>query len=118
LEDHLLRHQLADLFLDTFPYNAHTTASDSLWAGLPVLTYMGETFSSRVAASMLYASDMGELVVENLVNYEELALKIAKQSDYLNTLKSKLQKNKKQLAVFDTQRYTENLEKQLLRLVK
>ena len=118
LEDHLLRHQLADLFLDTFPYNAHTTASDSLWAGLPVLTYMGETFSSRVAASMIYASEMGELVVDSLVKYEELALKIAKQSDYLNSLKSKLQKNKKQLAVFDTKQYTENLEKQLLRLVK
>jgi len=116
LEDHLARHQLADLFLDTYPYNAHTTASDALWAGLPVLTYIGNTFASRVAASMLYAAEMDELVVDNLVRYEELALKIAKHANYSKSLKSKLKKNKIKSAVFNTKQYTESLEKEFLTL--
>jgi predicted O-linked N-acetylglucosamine transferase (SPINDLY family) len=77
LDAHLARHRLADLFLDTLPYNAHTTASDALWAGLPVLTCMGSAFPGRVAASLLYAADLPELVTKTLEEYEALALRLA-----------------------------------------
>jgi predicted O-linked N-acetylglucosamine transferase (SPINDLY family) len=77
-EDHLTRHRLADLFLDTLPYNAHTTASDALWMGLPVLTCPGTTFAGRVAASLLSAADLEELIEPSLEDYESTALKLAK----------------------------------------
>ena len=76
---HLARQRCADLFLDTLPYNAHTTASDALWAGLPVVTCRGRTFAGRVAASVLAAIDLPELVTESLVDYEALALKLARE---------------------------------------
>jgi predicted O-linked N-acetylglucosamine transferase (SPINDLY family) len=79
LEDHLARHRLADLFLDTLPYNAHTTASDALWAGLPVLTCVGSTFAGRVAASLLNAIGLPELITNSLDDYETLALGLAPQ---------------------------------------
>ena len=78
LEDHLARHRLADLFLDTLPYNAHTTASDALWVGLPVLTCMGNAFAGRVAASLLNAIGLPELVTHSIEDYEALALRLAK----------------------------------------
>lgn len=118
LEDHLARHQLADLFLDTLPYNAHTTASDALYSGLPVLTCIGNTFAGRVAASLLCAVGMDELVTNSLVEYEGLALKIAKEPKYLADIKSKLEKNKKKLSIFDTKKYTDNLERAYLQMVK
>src|SRR3954454_21102221 len=71
--EHLGRHRLADLFLDTLPYNAHTTASDALWAGLPVLTCTGDTFAGRVAGSLLRAAGLGELITTSLEEYEALA---------------------------------------------
>ena len=77
LDEHLARHRLADLFLDTLPYNAHTTASDALWAGLPVLTCRGTTFAGRVAASLLRAIGLPELITESLPAYEALALQLA-----------------------------------------
>ena len=77
LADHLARHRLADLFLDTLPYNAHTTASDALWAGLPVVTCQGNAFAGRVAASLLKAVGLPELVTHNLADYEALALRLA-----------------------------------------
>ena len=77
LDAHLARHRLADLFLDTFPVNAHTTASDALWAGLPLVTLPGETFVSRVAASLLAAVGLPELITDSLADYEALALKLA-----------------------------------------
>ena len=80
LEDHLARHRLADLFLDTLPYNAHTTASDALWAGLPVVTCQGNAFAGRVAASLLNAVGLPELVTHNLADYEALALRLADRS--------------------------------------
>ena len=75
--EHLSRHRAADLFLDTHTYNAHTTASDALWAGLPLLTWPGETFASRVAASLLNAVGMPELVVPSLADYESTAISVS-----------------------------------------
>ena len=80
LDEHLARHRLADLFLDTLPCNAHTTASDALWAGLPVLTQLGDTFAGRVAASLLAAVGLPELITRSREEYEELALKLARQA--------------------------------------
>src|SRR5471030_3111665 len=77
LPEHLARHRCADLFLDTLPYNAHTTASDALWAGLPVLTSLGGTFAGRVAASLLHAIALPELITASLPDYEQLAVLLA-----------------------------------------
>lgn len=111
LEDHLARHRLADLFLDTLPYNAHTTASDSLWAGLPVLTCTGESFASRVGASLLNNLDLHELVTANLDDYTAKAIFIANNPDFLRSLKEKLLLNLKIKPLFDTKLFAKNLEK-------
>jgi predicted O-linked N-acetylglucosamine transferase (SPINDLY family) len=108
--DHLSRYRLADLFLDTLPYNAHTTASDALWTGLPVLTCTGNTFSGRVAASLLHAIGLPELVTSSLGEYEELALALAHDPGRLSAIKTKLTLNREKLPLFDTSRYTRNLE--------
>jgi protein O-GlcNAc transferase len=110
LEDHLVRHQCADLFLDTMPYNAHTTASDALWAGLPILTCLGQTFASRVAGSLLTAAGMPELITHSLDEYEKMALRLAREPQTLAAIKAKLSKNRDTCALFDTKRYTRNLE--------
>jgi predicted O-linked N-acetylglucosamine transferase (SPINDLY family) len=110
LDEHLARHHLADLFLDTLPYNAHTTASDALWTGLPVLTCIGNTFSGRVAASLLYAIGLPELVASSLAEYEELALALTRYPDRLSAIKATLMLNRETSPVFDTSRYTRNLE--------
>jgi predicted O-linked N-acetylglucosamine transferase (SPINDLY family) len=108
--DHLARHRQADLFLDTLHYNAHTTASDSLWAGVPLLTCLGSTFASRVAASLVRAAGLPELVTGSLAEYEALALKIAREPPYLAALKAKLERNRTTSALFDTARFTRNME--------
>jgi protein O-GlcNAc transferase len=108
--DHLARHHLADLFLDTFPYNAHTTASDALWAGLPVLTRTGESFASRVAASLLYSIDLPELVTDAVEKYEALAIELGQNPGLLKTLKKKLANNRLTTPLFDTALFTKNLE--------
>ena len=108
--DHLARLRLADLFLDTVPYNAHTTACDALWAGLPLLTCMGKTFPARVAASLLYAMGMPELVTQSLSEYEELARSLAQYPQRLSGIKSKLLRNRETEALFDTPRFTRDLE--------
>jgi predicted O-linked N-acetylglucosamine transferase (SPINDLY family) len=110
MEDHLARHRLADLFLDTLPYNAHTTASDALWAGLPVLTCQGETFAGRVAASLLHAVGLPELVTANLADYEALALKLAREPTLLAEIKAKLARNRDTTPLFDTERFTRHIE--------
>src|SRR5205085_10291466 len=89
-EDYLARLRLADLFLDTLPYNAHTTASDSLWMGLPLVTCPGQTFQSRVAASLLHAIGLPELVTASLAEYEALAEALARNPERLAALKAKL----------------------------
>lgn len=110
LPDHLARHRLADLFLDTFNCNAHTTASDALWAGLPVLTKLGEGMPARVAGSLLYAIDLPELVTHSEAEYEQLALELAHSPDKLASLRSRLQCKPEASALFDTQRFTRNIE--------
>ena len=110
LEDHLARHAQADLFLDTLPCNAHTTASDALWAGLPMLTCAGATFAGRVAASLLQAAGMPELITKSLKDYEKMALKLAGNPKTLAKIKAKLNKNRATCALFDTERYTKHLE--------
>ena len=91
---HLARLKLADLFLDTLPYNAHTTASDALWAGLPLITCRGQAFAGRVAASLLTAMDVPELVTENLKDFETLALRLAQDPALLKTLRDKIAANR------------------------
>jgi protein O-GlcNAc transferase len=110
LPEHLARHRLADLFLDTLPYNAHTTASDALWAGLPVLTCLGKTFAGRVAASLLHAMGLPELITHNLVEYEALALELATTPQRLFSLKRKLAANRLTHPLFDTALFTKNIE--------
>jgi len=108
--EHLARHRLADLFLDTQPYGAHTTASDALWTGLPVLTAPGPTFASRVAASLLNAVGLPELIVDSLSAYEAMALHLARHPDALAAMKTKLAANRDTSPLFDTARFTRNLE--------
>jgi protein O-GlcNAc transferase len=110
-ERHLARHACADLFLDTLPYNAHTTASDSLWAGLPVLTAMGTTFAGRVGASILKAAGLSELIADSLPVYEARSLEIARNPDMLARIKTKLRENRRTCALFDTQGFTRDLER-------
>jgi protein O-GlcNAc transferase len=110
LEDHLARHRLADLMLDSLPINAHTTASDALWAGLPVVTCAGSTFAGRVAGSLLMAIGLPELITQSLEEYEALALALALDSGRLAALKSKLAQNRRISALFDTDRYRRHLE--------
>jgi predicted O-linked N-acetylglucosamine transferase (SPINDLY family) len=109
-EKHLARQQLADLFLDTLPYNAHTTASDAVWMGLPLVTTPGKSFPARVAASILKAADMPELVAANLAEYEALALKLARDPHLLAAIRQKLVSGKDNVPLFDTARFTRNLE--------
>jgi predicted O-linked N-acetylglucosamine transferase (SPINDLY family) len=107
---HLARQQLADLFLDTLPYNAHTTASDALWAGLPVVTTPGHSFPARVAASILTAAGLPELIAPNLSSYESLALELATHPERLRAIREKLAHNRQTTPLFDTARFTRNLE--------
>jgi predicted O-linked N-acetylglucosamine transferase (SPINDLY family) len=110
LADHLARHRLPDLFLDTLPYNAHTTTSDALWAGLPVVTAKGESFAGRVAASLLTAAGLPELITENLGDYEKLALKLAQEPVLLRSYRQRLAENRDGCALFDTERFRRNIE--------
>ena len=108
--DYLARYRAADLFLDTHPYNAGTTASDALWMGLPVLTYSGETFAARVAASLLTSVGLSELVAESRAEYERLAIELAADADRLGATRQVLAAARSGAALFDTPRSTRNLE--------
>jgi protein O-GlcNAc transferase len=111
LPEHLARHRAADLFLDTVPYNAHTTASDALWAGLPLLTCsMGDAFASRVAASLLTAAGLPELITTSAEDYEQLALRLYRDKSKLAALRDRLAANRLTCALFDTERYARDLE--------
>jgi protein O-GlcNAc transferase len=110
LGEHLARHRHADLFLDTVPCNAHTTASDALWAGLPVLTCSGNTFAGRVAGSLLRAIGLPELITESLDEYERTALNLTRDPQRLTALRQKLEKNRDASALFNLPRYTRNIE--------
>ena len=107
---HLARLSLGDLFLDTLPYNAHSTASDALWAGLPVLTTPGGSFAGRVAASLLRAAGLPELVAESVQAYEDRALRLAREPALLAELRLKLSRNRTRCPLFDTKQFTRHLE--------
>ena len=108
--EHLARLTRADLFLDTLPYNAHTTASDALWAGVPVVTCLGPTFAGRVAASLLQAVGLPELVTRSLEEYEALARKLASEPALLQSIKQKLQQNRLSAPLFDSDRFRRHIE--------
>lgn len=108
--DHLARHRRADLFLDTLPFNAHTTASDALWAGLPLLTCAGNSFTGRVAGSMLHAVGLGELVTTSLEEYEAMALRLTRDVELLTGLRKRLAKNRQSYPLFNTERFARNIE--------
>jgi predicted O-linked N-acetylglucosamine transferase (SPINDLY family) len=110
LSDHLARHAAADLFLDTFYYNAHTTASDALWAGLPLVTRMGDTFAARVAASLLNAVGLPDLITRTSEEYEQLALELAIDRDKLFLIKKRLADNRLKYPLFDTELFAKHIE--------
>jgi len=116
MADHLARYRMADLFLDTYPYNAHTTAIDSLKAGVPVLTLPGESFASRVAASLLNTIGLPELIASNSEQYEALAIDLASNPDKLSALKASLMAQQTASPLFDTKDFTKNLEAAYLKM--
>ena len=107
---HMARHRLADLFLDTLPYNAHTTASDSMWADVPLVTCLGTSFAGRVGASIVTAMGLPELATKSLADYEALALALAQDPARLAALKQKMRDARASQPLFDTERFTRNLE--------
>jgi len=109
-EDHLARHPAADLFVDTFPCNAHVTASDALWAGLPILTCAGRSFASRVAASLLRAMNLDELVTDSLEEYERRALEFASNRALLQRVREKIAQNRRTAPLFDTDLFRKQIE--------
>ncbi len=117
MDAHLGRLQLADLMLDTFPVTAHTTASDALWAGLPLITTLGESFVSRVAASTLRAAGLPDLVAPDVDSYERLAFELATNPARLREIRDRLGANRAHCALFDTDRYVRDLETLFLRMI-
>jgi protein O-GlcNAc transferase len=107
---YLANYQLADLFLDTVPFNGCTTASDALWSGLPLVTISGETFVSRMAGSLLHGIGLAELVTGSLAEYEALARRLAQEPEFLAAIRAKLGRNRATSAVFDAQRFCRDLE--------
>jgi protein O-GlcNAc transferase len=118
IHEHLARHRLADLFLDTLPYNAHTTASDALYMGVPVITCIGKTFASRVCASLLCAAGLSELITRNLDEYQSLAIALALNPSKLDIFKQRLVSASHQTQLFNTKQYTRNLENALIEAYK
>jgi predicted O-linked N-acetylglucosamine transferase (SPINDLY family)/SAM-dependent methyltransferase len=116
--EYLARYQLADLFLDTFPFNAGTTASDALWAGLPLLTCAGQTFSSRMAGSLLRAVDLPQLITYNFADYEEKAVALANDPGRIASMKRQLVANRMTCALFDSPRFVRNMEAALLKVAR
>jgi predicted O-linked N-acetylglucosamine transferase (SPINDLY family) len=109
-DEYLARYKTPDLFLDTFPYNAGTTASDALWVGLPVLTFCGAAFASRMAASALMGVGMPELITHSVDDYVKKAIELGLQPATLHQLKQTLTKKKPEAALFDTPRFARHLE--------
>ena len=108
--EHLARHRAAGLFLDTLPYNAHTTAADALWAGLPVLTRRGASFAGRVATSLLDAIGLGEMVTTTAADYERLAVELASDPQRLGAIRARLADNRLSTPLFDTRLFTAHME--------
>ena len=118
IPEHLARQKVADLFLDTCPCNAHTTASDALWVGLPILTLIGETFASRVAASLLEAIHLPELIAKTAEEYETLAVELALHPNRLKRITQKLKKNRLTTPLFNTERFTRKIEEAYTEIYK
>jgi len=118
MEDHLARYQIADLFLDTRPFNAHTTAVDALKSGVPVITLLGKSFAGRVGASLLKAIDLGELITTTEDQYETLAVELGNNQDKLYLLKEKLKENLISKPLFNTQLFTRHIETAYLKMYK
>ena len=118
IEDHLQRIKLADIFLDTFPYNAHTSASDSIRMGLPLITMKGNSFASRVAASILSSINMSGLITDNINDYENLATELGNNKYKLNEIKKKMIRNVKKSNFFNSEIFTKNLESIYKDLIK
>lgn len=116
MEDHLARYSLADLFVDTLPYNAHTTACDALWAGVPVLTRTGQAFASRVAASLLHAVGLPELVTNSPEAYEALALSLARDPALMAGVRRRLAEQRATCALFDTRRLANDMASLLVKM--
>jgi predicted O-linked N-acetylglucosamine transferase (SPINDLY family) len=116
--EHLARHRLADLFLDTLPYNAHTTASDALWAGLPLLTCCGDQFDGRVAASLLRAVDLPDLIAPDLHAYAEMAGALARDASRLADVRARLAENRPVSVLFDTDGFRKDIEAAYLRMIE
>jgi predicted O-linked N-acetylglucosamine transferase (SPINDLY family) len=110
MEEHLARQRCADLFLDTFNYNAHTTASDALWVGLPMITKLGSSFPARVGGSLLHAVGLPELVTESAEAYEVLAYDLATDPARLAAIRDRLAANRRTAPLFDTPLFTRNIE--------
>jgi len=117
-ENYLARYQVADLFLDSFPFNAGTTANDALWMGLPLLTLTGRSFASRMAGALLTAAKMESLITYNLKDYEEKAVALANDPAEMSRLRAHLQTVRSEGVLFDTSRFVHNLEERLLPLAK
>jgi predicted O-linked N-acetylglucosamine transferase (SPINDLY family) len=115
-EEHMQRLGAADLFLDTLPYNAHTTGVDSLWAGVPLVTCLGNSFYSRVASSLLHATGLPELIASNLTHYESLVLDLAQNPVKLGNTRKKLEAGRMEGTLFDSSRFTRNIEKAFFRM--
>jgi len=115
-DEHLARISLADLFLDTFPYNAHTSAIDSLWAGVPIVTKIGNTFASRLASSLLKSIGLDDLVVKDDIEYEMLAVDLALHHEKLKIYREKLRVNHKTHGLFNMKLYTKNLERAITKM--
>jgi predicted O-linked N-acetylglucosamine transferase (SPINDLY family) len=116
LPDHLARHRHADLFLDTSPCNAHTTASDALWAGLPILTCAGTTFAGRVAGSLLSAMGLTQLIASSPADYERKALALARDPQRLMELRATLTRNRNTALPFDLPRSVRHIEAAYVRM--
>jgi predicted O-linked N-acetylglucosamine transferase (SPINDLY family) len=117
MADHLARHRLADLFLDNFPFGAQTTASDALWAGLPIVTRTGEAMMSRVAASLLTAVGLPELITTNEADYEALVLELATHPLKLKAIRDKLARNRLTTPLFNTEDYATHFQKAYLAML-
>jgi len=117
-EKHMTRQRLADLFLDTMPYNAHSTGASALWAGLPYITCLGETMQSRIGASLLQAVGLPELITHSLDEYERLAERLAGNRSELTTIRRKLEENRLTCSLFDTDRFGRHIEAAYVRMVE
>ena len=116
LAEHLVRYRLADLFLDSFPCNAHTTASDALWVGCPVLTMAGSTFVSRVAGSLLTTLKMPELITASIQEYRAKALQLAQEPEFLAEMRDRLEANRQSSGLFSGERFARIVEKAFLKM--